>query len=292
MLNVLVFTNNRLRTVYMKKLIILSFVLFGVLFVWMFYSGASNSENQKTIKSSRQQPEVKMVVPMPSKKQQLIPAQQKDDIVFTDKDISEIERWNSKSIHHSSFTGSDYDTYDEKILVNLINGGDVMAMKALWSRYLHSGNPELLEKQYELVERAIIYGDREMFQYMQANAKLTTSLGNPDLTEDQRKAVALEYLALTEFMGMRGQLEDKYQAQKSLFRLYPEIYSNTGSELTLTENDKLKIKSEAKNIYQYYENARKELGLGEFDNSVPQGVQKNFERQKADYLKALGDNSI
>lgn len=279
----------------MNKVILLSMVLALIVTVGLFslFSNSQVNETQQAIKStwSHQKSEPKIVEQDKLKPDGAV-SQQAHNLTFSDKDIADIERWNSKSIHHPSFSGSDYDVYDEETLVKLINDGDVMAMKALWSRYLHLGDPSLIEKQYELVERAIIYGDREMFQFMGARAKLTTSLGNPDITEEQRKDVALEYLALTEFMGMRGQLARKYNDQENLFKLYPKIYSSTGKELELTEADKSKVKSRAEDIYRYYEQIRMELGLGEFDNSVTEGVKKMFHEQEKTYLKTLGANAI
>lgn len=223
---------------------------------------------------------------------QLELTQEPNDLGFTDQDIADVNWWTNKSFLHPDFAGSDYAAYDEETLVNMINAGDVMAMKALWLRYSRSGDPSLIEKQYELVEMAIIYGDREMFQLMAAIVKLTDSLGNSDATDDQKKEVALDYLAVAEFAGMRGQLRDKYQLQQDLFRLYPQTYSNSGNALTLTKADKSRVRTKAKEIYQYYEQTRINAGLGKFDNSVPPGVQKLFQAHKEVYLKELGENAM
>ena len=127
---------------------------------------------------------------------------------------------------------------------------------------------------------------------MQAFSHLQTSVGNPDLTEDQKKEIALDYLAHKEFVGMRGNLAEKYSGVKMFFKLYPQIYSNSGKSLTLSDVDKLQIKERAEQIYKYYENERKNFGLREFDNSISEGMKKNFDHQREIYLNELGDNAI
>lgn len=218
--------------------------------------------------------------------------QQSIDAELSDQDMADISEGYSDSIHRSDFSNSDYGTYDVETLERLVDAGDVTAMKALQLKYLNTGNPENVAKQYALVEKAVIYGDRGMFQYMLAFSQLQTSLGNPDLTEDQKKEIALDYLAHKEFVGMRGNLAEKYSGVEIFFKLYPQIYSNSGKSLTLSDVDKLQIKERAEQIYKYYENERKNMGLGEFDNSISEGMKKNFDHQREIYLNELGDNAI
>jgi hypothetical protein len=45
----------------------------------------------------------------------------------------------------------------------------------------------------------------------------------------------------------------------------------------LSKDEWQKVESQAQEIYQDLVNKRQELGLGEFDNSVPESVKKYFE---------------
>lgn len=216
------------------------------------------------------------------------PSVEEEKTDFNEQDKRDIEKWHTSGITDTAFKDSDYALYDEATLLDMANSGNTMAMKALWFRYLAEDLPEYVQKRNELATKAIIYGDREMFMHMPELVSAQDRVSAQNITPEERHSAQIETLAHSEFMGLRGSLDAKYNQQTVFFR----VYSKPDSPIRLTETDKVAIRLRAKEIYDNYEQKRFELGLGSFDNSVPDGMKKLFERQKQAYLKEMGDNAI
>lgn len=207
---------------------------------------------------------------------------------YSEQDIRDIEQWHRSGIADSTFKESDYALYDEATLLDMANSGSTMAMKALWFRYLKEDQPEYVQKRNELATKAIIYGDREMFMHMPELVDAQSRVSDQSITPEERHLARIETLAYSEFMGLRGALDAKYNQQTAFFR----VYATPDSPIHLTEADKNTIRERAQEIYNSYEKKRIELGIGPFDNSVPEGIKKLFENQKKIYMDNVGPNAI
>lgn len=207
---------------------------------------------------------------------------------YTEKDIREITQSATEGIAGTAFNNSDYAVYDEATLKKMADSGDVMAMKALWLRYFKNDDHNDIEQMNELVNKAIVYGDREMFTYMPELNDLNSRFGNPNATPEKKHSAMIDILAYHEFMGLRGYLIEKYHGQSGFFRMN----STPEAPISLTETDKEAVCARAKEIYAAYEAERIKLGLGAFDNSVSDGQKKMYERQQEVYLQEMGDNAI
>lgn len=215
---------------------------------------------------------------------------------LSSSDKADIRDWHKADVLTIDAANSDYASYDESLLSELAQSGDVKAMKLLVTRYLKRSNEtsdlevisELSEKIDALVEKSVIYGDRELFGMMPGKNLLKAKLVSPLSSPAEKRDAAINLLAYGEFMGLRGSLGDKYQEQMTLY----STYSNYGLPQQLSENDKTVIRTQAKSIYDEYEQKRLHLGLGAFDNTIPEGKKKAFELQYQQYLEEMGGNAI
>jgi hypothetical protein len=208
--------------------------------------------------------------------------------VLSEGDIRDINTANEQNIANPEFSESDYANYDEATLQKMADSGDVTAMKALWLKYLKSDDVNDAEKMRPLVTKAIVYGDRDMFKHMPELSKLSDQFTNPEASADDKHSAMIDILAYHEFMGLRGNLGQKYSGQEVFFM----VHSTPEAPIKLTAADKTAIQARAKEIYANYEGERIKLGLGPFDNSVPEGLAKMYDMQRVSYLQALGDNAI
>ena len=218
------------------------------------------------------------------------------DTVLENSDLYDIKEWHKADVFTADEANQDYASYAENTLQELSEAGDVRAMKVLVLRYLEESKETtdlnrivaITEKSNALIEKAIIYGDRELLGVMPEKSIIKSRLISPSATPEQKHAATIDALAYAEFMGLRGSLGLKYEEQKSFF----STYKNFGIPTSLTPSDKAKIRTRAKEIYDSYEQQRVNLGLGSFDSSLPEGKRKSFEMQKEIYLKEMGDNAI
>ncbi|ACE84269.1 hypothetical protein CJA_3097 [Cellvibrio japonicus Ueda107] len=208
--------------------------------------------------------------------------------ILNESDIRDINKANEQNIASPAFSQSDYAMYDEATLERMADSGDVSAMKALWVKYLKSDDVNDVEKMRQLVTKAIVYGDRDMFQHMPELSSLSDRFTNPEASPEQKHNAMIDLLAYHEFMGMRGNLSEKYSGQEVFFI----VHSTPEAPIKLTAADKAAILARAREIYANYEGERMKLGLGPFDNSVPDGLKKLYEMQRESYLQAMGDNAI
>lgn len=148
--------------------------------------------------------------------------------------------------------------------------------------------PAFRKKLNALYDKAIVYGDKEFLGFMPGLSNATSQISDPRLTPEQKHQAAIDLLAHTEFMGLRGSLKRKYTEQIQAFEIYPEF----GFPKTLTEADKQLVREKAKEIYDQYEKQRLELGLGPFDNSVPEELSKVYEYERRVYEVKMGNNAI
>ena len=212
---------------------------------------------------------------------------------LSELDKKDIMEWHKNDVLTNEEAISDYVSYSDEALIALSNSGDLKAMKILANRYLkEAGKPEnssqiieLMKKHADLVEKSIVYGDREFFGKMPKLSKATSKIVSPISTNEQKREAVLEALAYMEFMALRGSFGAKYEEHKNLYSIY-------GISERLTDSDKAAIREKAKEIYDGYEGQRIQLGLGVFDNSVPPGKGKVFKKFRETYLREMGDNAF
>lgn len=185
---------------------------------------------------------------------------------------AEVKKWCSARGAKCALEQQDekiYESYDIATLESLSNNGDVRAMTHLAERYakdfIDKGEPDKgFELRNQLYFKAASYGSTD------ALLKLGLAANTGTLkSRFQGRELALEALAYYEVAAIRG---DRFG--KVLLGSLP-VREN---ELALTDADYAYIETRAEEIYQGLQHKRHELGLGEFDNEVPESVTRYFDR--------------
>lgn len=190
----------------------------------------------------------------------------------TAQEEAEVKKWCSARGAKCALEWQDdkiYESYDITTLESLSNSGDVRAMTHLAERYakdfIDKGEPDKgFELRNHLYFKAASYGSTDALLKL-GLAAYTGTLRSPL----QGRELALEALAYYEVAAVRG---DRFG--KLLLGSLP-VKEN---ELVLTDADSAYIETRAEEIYQDLQRKRRELGLGEFDNDVPEPVKRYFDR--------------
>ncbi|HEY0892157.1 MAG TPA: hypothetical protein VGE32_03800 [Cellvibrio sp.] len=156
---------------------------------------------------------------------------------------------------------SDYQGYDMETLTRLSDTGDIKAMHVLADR---ANN--FLELKSILMKAAVHGSTEALIQLGSLNENDEGNIG--EKPPEVQKAKILTALSYYEVAQMRGDWWGNIAAGKSLTERY---------SVNLTEQDMELIKNLSEKIYQDLAVKRSGLGLGEFDNSVPDSVIKFYE---------------
>ena len=153
----------------------------------------------------------------------------------------------------------DYLTYDLETLNKLSDSGDIKAMHVLADR---AGSFADLKK---ILSKAAIHGSTE------AIIRLGSLNENDEgfiehMSPEKRQAKILEALAHYEAAQLRGDLWGTIASGQSLLDRY---------KVDLSEEDLQYIKDRGRQIYDTLQAQRTEIGLGQFDNHIPEPVM-NF----------------
>jgi len=151
----------------------------------------------------------------------------------------------------------EYKSYDIPALQIMVDSGDVLA-------------------QAEIVRRA--YGEartREIYKALaMGSTSAVMSLGvqlevsyEDARTDDARQNLVKELFAVYEMGALRGDRYNQIVLQNEFIKKH---------NIQLTEEDKKAIKQRGKELYNEIQQQRFELGLDEFDNSVPPEVSNYY----------------
>lgn len=281
----------------LNKLFLSVFIAVSFLSIALYVGRQSHSTNDNEVTSllapAQNQSDAVVVTTVPAEsKIDYFPLQ---NSVNQEQLVQEIEARQKNDVLGVERESSDYANYSDEILTGLASSGDVIAMKMLALRYQQQIRnieddkyPAFREKLNSLYNKAIVYGDREFLGFMPGLTESQRRISDPRLTAEQKHQAAIDLLAHTEFMGLRGALKQKYTNQIQAYDIYPEF----GFPLTITEADKQLVREKAQEIYKQYEKQRLELGLGPFDNSVPEELSKVYEYERRVYELKMGNNAI
>lgn len=195
-----------------------------------------------------------------------------------DKEKNEVEKWFSlraspwgDAIENESV----YKNYGTSVLEELSDNGDITAMHVLADRYLQEyverGDGENgIKIHRQIFSKAATYGST--WALNQLALSLSSEAGLIQSSE-QRRNMVFDSLAYLEVSERRGDKLPKITSRK---------FTLTEHGLSLTEHDLEDIKNRANTIYEELATKRQELGLPEFDNSVPESVSRFFARMEGD----------
>lgn len=163
---------------------------------------------------------------------------------------------------HGYYSNEDlavYETYDDSILISLSKMGDVVALEVIAGKYIQRGKSE---KAIPFVRESIARGSTG------ALARLAI-FALPDYTNEYdpvaRKRAIMETFALYKVAGLRGDIHIAKTGLRMQKRSLEKLYGT----LDFTEKDYQRIDIRAQELYNQFQEERKRLGLGNFENIKP-----------------------
>jgi hypothetical protein len=215
----------------------------------------------------------------------------------TNQEIKVVDDW-FKKVGFATEQQRAYELqYTDEQLQSLVDKGDVVAMDALLNRiqqrewqdfeqkvlalnaagdvesmteYLNSQKLRDDSYQISLMEKGITYGSFNAIMAM--GRKLRPVLNSDDspsvrLANKQQLVERLSYFELLRLRGAGG-----LYAANGNERVDLEYFERQYGEKLIAE-DRIKINERARELYDHYQSERRKLGLGDFDNSMPDEVR-------------------
>ncbi len=211
----------------------------------------------------------------PESHHQLVQASSSDskkpDSRFSSKEYQELEAWLLDRGYDSYSNRGDYESYSDETLSKLAKTGDLKAIGLLIPKYMEKGDKETATR---LMNTAVVYGS---IVHLDNLTIYSAPDYTNDKTEESRRPAALETLALTKVMALRGDKSLSEVSANSFIKSYKRKYN---TDLTLSEEERKIVDQRAKDIYDDFQQVRRSLGLGDFDNSTPASVNKFFGSSK------------
>lgn len=193
---------------------------------------------------------------------------------MTKADFNVVDNWRVERGYFNLLDNDDYKQYDEQTLKKLSDGSDMHAMQLL-ADLLHSRSN--FKDAVALYKKSALYGSTFALRFLVGEEGRRSlieidELGNMNQTPEEKKKRVLTSLAYAKVAEMRGDSDAYFKT------LIAPTLANPG-QIPLTDEDYAKIQPLAQQIYNDLQKQRNELGLGEFDNSVPPEVIEGFKRR-------------
>lgn len=167
-----------------------------------------------------------------------------------------------------------YESYPGSALQEMGKNGDIHALRELGLRAAKERDYKL---SFSYFESAAIYGSTITLGYLSSEYEMTNQLYLDSKNGKRALMGALAYLQVAE---LRGDYNNSDLIEKYLSN-YSAHSSGTYDEVKLDENDLQKVEENARQIYETMEKRRIELGLGPFDNSIPEGSTAQLHKDMA-----------
>lgn len=191
--------------------------------------------------------------------------------------FEEVEKWKESRGYYSAADLDMYKSYSAETIKQLAQGGDIKALYQLARLKVSEGTGKKQDIVNIYLEAAIL-GSSQALEWagIMASTDPSFSRFQGEDGEQLYKKEMLEALSIYQVALIRGDREVLEQVNR------------TRSKLELTPEDDEYIKARGAEIYSELEEKRKSLGLGPFDNSVPQ-IVKNYHDDAATGFKRFID---
>jgi hypothetical protein len=181
--------------------------------------------------------------------------------------FAEIEAWRqSRGWFENDAKAKEYAAYDLNTLAALSKSGDLRALQLMASRARST------ESKSKLYMTAAAYGSTSalvsLTGIIRSASKMSTKKG------DNKKPFVMDILTYYEVARLRGDSYGDVIGKQST------LIGNMDVQVTAEETAAIQVA--AKTIYDRLQKKRLELGLGEFDNTVPESVKTYYEMRKND----------
>lgn len=161
---------------------------------------------------------------------------------------------------------SEYLTYSIETLEKLVKDGDINAIVPLGFAYLRRSGPEVALQFYlDMAARGYTH--------------VYSQIGNLETSYKFEKAASAEEMSLSAIEVLAN-----YNVAKLRGDRWPNITDGQffiqRYKVQLSAEDQQQIDVRSREIYDQVQQKRTELGLGNFDNNVPESVKKYFDRME------------
>lgn len=188
-------------------------------------------------------------------------------IALTNEEVSTLRAWMDDRGYGAESDWQVYEGYSKETLLQLAKNGDLKALDILSSMATDKGDRK---KAVFYINLGILHGSTAALERLTI---YTAPNSTNDATEEQRRPSALETLAVTQVLAMRGDRHLARSDHENFIKSYKRLYN---VDLILTPTEETFVSNRAQEIYDAYQSVRREMGLGDFDNSEPSGVKKFF----------------
>lgn len=251
-------------TMHLRNVLIGTALIF-VLLAYLFFKNTFNIKqipanlHSNTEQSTTYAPSVGSLSSLPGNEERIAENQSKSvGNSWTTEDQAIYSDWITKR-GYTAFSDNEYGSYNEETLTALAKEGDIRAIEKLGDLNYHHGYGAALPYYLDAATR----GSTQVFVKL-ASIEDISNYSNAK-TDDEKHKYALRVMVWCEVANLRG---DRWPAASQ------GNYLMTKANLALSEQDKKYISLQAKDIYQRLQEQRNEMGLGEFDNSVPDAVNR------------------
>ena len=175
-----------------------------------------------------------------------------------------VDKWRESRGYFSDTDFQMYENYGIETVEQLARDGDIKALRTLVRMYLTKGDPELI---MTTLRETAMRGSSEaliLIGMIEEPSRDSYEFKGPD-GDVLYKKMMLESLAIFKAASIRGDKEVDMRITEAR------------SQLTLTLDDERYIEQRGTEIYNDMQEKRNALGLGPFDNSVPQQVKDYFD---------------
>lgn len=178
------------------------------------------------------------------------------------QNAAEVNDWfGARGYDFGKGSNNEYASYDIDTLEKLAQAGDVRAMK-YWGKAVY-GTVGGFEKAKASYINAAIHGSTDAINAV--GLAMESSLYSNAKLAEEKNIAALEILAWYNAAALRGDRLPAIIGSKDFIKI---------NKLDLSEEDQQKIQTRSKEIYDDLVQKRRALGLDEFDNSVPDSVNR------------------
>lgn len=181
----------------------------------------------------------------------------------TPADARDNIQWHTDKGYFTEEDLSAYQSYSDDDLNSLIKNGDVRAMDLQARKLVEK---KMLEAAKVLYWMAAVHGSSAGLRSLAFLSEPDYKLG--ETVEEHNVAYrqsVIESLALMQTASLRGDIRNAAQGVKSIKQLYE---SQAKAPLALSSEEQFYIENRGQEIYEQLQRQRRDLGLGDFDNST------------------------
>jgi len=190
-----------------------------------------------------------------------------NSIALTPAETGELKSWVTARGYFSWKDAEIYETYSNQVLDELGKQGDIKALNILTSRMVRSGD----------MSAAIRYANMNIVLGSTTALDTLTIFTLPPVLEKNAtkiRSAILETLAVAQVMNLRG---DRTLANVSMHDTVSTYKIRYEADLTLTDAEQQFVEKRGQELYDAYQQIRRDKGLGDFDNEDPSPVKRFFE---------------